>query len=728
MNTAKTPNKDIADKSIADAKTPLYVCSMHPEVREHKPGVCPHCGMTLQQLITTEESDQEDPHAKSMKHRLWIALSFSIPLFIISMGDMLPQRPISSLLSERLRLLLELALAIPVCTWCAFPFFERAILSVKNKSLNMFSLISLGVLSAFGYGIFIVIADLFFPRIFASLSAFTGVYFEAAAVTVTLMLLGQTIELGAQKKTNAAVRQLIKLKPRYARKVISAGVEKDLPIEKIQVGDILRVRPGEAIPLDGKVSAGTSFIDESMISGEAMPVEKTTGDSVIGATLNGQGALLIQVEKIESETLLSRIISMVSRAHLSQIPIQRLADKVAEIFVPIVIAIAVITFIVWNIIGPSPRIAHAFITTMSVLIIACPCAFGLATPMSIMVSIGRSATIGILFKNALALETLQKTDVLVVDKTGTLTKGKPELVHVECSEKFLNEFIRIAASLENASEHPLARAVVQYATEKNIDLTQVTNFKNIAGKGIEGLVGKQSVLLGNLALLKERGIALPHSSDDVRVENPQNTPTHHTTMYMAVEGRYIGHMSFTDTIKETTPKALATLKQYGMHITMLTGDSYGPAQHIASQLPIDTIIAGVRPDRKAEVVQDLKTKGHCVAMAGDGINDAPALAYADVAIAMGTGSDIAIESADLTLIKGDLDGIVKAMRLSHITIANIKQNLFFAFVYNCIGVAIATGILYPLGILMNPMLAAVAMSISSISVISNALRINTKKL
>jgi Cu+-exporting ATPase len=702
-----------------------WTCPMHPEVVQDKPGSCPKCGMALEPRTLSAEPS-ENPELVDMRRRFWFAAALSVPLLLITMGDMLPGRPISALLSGRTRVLLELALATPVCLWSAWPFYERAVASVRHKSLNMFTLIGLGVSVAYGFSVVAALFPSLFPPAFRHMGGEPPVYFEASAVIVTLILLGQVLELKARSQTSAAIQKLLGLAPKLAMRLAKDGHEEEVPLDQVVVGDRLRVRPGERIPVDGIVLDGQSNVDESMVTGEPIPVSKEPGAKLVGSTVNGTGALTMQAEKVGSETLLARIVSMVAEAQRSRAPIQRLADVVSGYFVPIVIGIALLTFAIWAFVGPEPRMAYALVNAVAVLIIACPCALGLATPMSIMVATGKGASVGVLFKNAEALELLRKVDTLVVDKTGTLTEGKPKLVSVLPAADLSEElFLALAASLERGSEHPLAAAIVQGARAKKIKLEEAANFQSITGKGVQGQVQGRAVALGNRALMDGMGVALGDASaraDALRAEGQ-------TVMMVAVDGRFAGMLGVADPIKESAAEAVKALRADGIHVVMLTGDNAITAKAVAQKLGIDTVIADVLPDQKAYKVRELQEQGRIVAMAGDGINDAPALARAHVGIAMGTGTDVAMESADVTLVKGDLSGIARARNLSRHAIGNIKQNLFFAFFYNAAGVPIAAGILYPwLHVLLSPMLAAAAMSLSSVSVIANALRLRRLKL
>ena len=712
------------DVPIAPAARREWTCPMHPEIVKDAPGSCPICGMALEPRdIAVEEA--ENPELADMQRRLWIAALLAAPLIAIVMVDMVAGHPVSALLGARGRTLLELALATPVCTWAAWPFYERAVLSVKHRSLNMFTLIGLGVAVAFAYSVVAALAPGLFPAAFRDARGEVGVYFEAAAGIVTLVLVGQVLELRARSQTGAAIRKLLGLAPSTARRIDESGGEADVPLEQVVVGDRLRVRPGEKIPVDGVVLEGGRNVDESMVTGAPVPVHKGAGDGVIGATLNGNGALIVRAERVGSETLLSRIVGMVAEAQRSRAPIQRLADQVSAVFVPAVIVAAILTFAVWALVGPDPKLTHALVNAVAVLIIACPCALGLATPMSIMVATGKAATVGVLFKNAEAIEVLRKVDTLVVDKTGTLTEGKPELVTVEPRGIDDLELLALVGSLERASEHPLAAAIVRGAEARGATLGKVDGFRSVTGKGVIGTIAGREVAVGNRSLMHEVGAdpeSLAERAESLRTEGQ-------TVMFVAVDGNAAGLVGVADPIKRSTPEAIRALHAEGLYIVMLTGDSATTAKAVAEKLGIDDVVAEVLPDQKADHVAELQRGGRVVAMAGDGINDAPALASAAVGIAMGTGTDVAMESAGVTLVKGDLGGIVRARRLSRATMANIRQNLFFAFAYNAAGVPIAAGILYPVfGLLLSPMLAAAAMSLSSVSVIGNALRLRSAAL
>ena len=699
-----------------------YTCPMHPEIVRSAPGSCPICGMALEPRMPSL-TDGPDPELRDMTRRFVLAAAITLPLFLIVMADMLGL----SILTGRARVWTELALATPVCLWAAWPFYVRFAQSLRNRRLNMFTLIGLGVGVSYSFSLVAVLAPNLFPPSFRnSHDGTVATYFEAAGVIVTLILLGQVLELRARGQTGAAIRKLLGLAATSARRIDADGTEHDVPLDAVQVGDRLRVRPGEKVPVDGIVQEGTSSVDESMVTGESIPAEKQTGDRVIGATINGTGALVIRADKVGSETLLSRIVAMVAEAQRSRAPIQKLADQVAGWFVPIVIAIAVATFAVWSMVGPEPRMAHALINAVAVLIIACPCALGLATPMSIMVATGRGASMGILFRNAEAIEITRKVDTLVIDKTGTLTEGKPRLVSVVPASGIDEAtLLQLAASLERASEHPLAAAIVAGAAERTLTLGEVTGFASTTGKGVSGSIGGKQVALGNRAMMEAAGVdptPLVDRAEALRSDGQ-------TVMFVAVDRALAGLVGVADPIKETTAEAIRALRAEGLRIVMMTGDSKTTAQAVATKLGLEDVIGEVLPEQKAEHVKRLQAEGRIVAMAGDGVNDAPALALAHVGIAMGTGTDVAMESAAITLVKGDLRGIARARQLSRQTMSNIKQNLFFAFIYNVAGVPIAAGVLYPLtGWLMSPMLAALAMSLSSVSVIGNALRLRTSPL
>ena len=709
-----------SEMPVATTRTE-YTCPMHPEIVRTAPGSCPICGMALEpRTITAHE--EENPELRDMTRRFWVSVILTAPLLAIAMTDMLRSAP---LLSGGSLSWLEFALATPVVLWGGWPFFQRGWASIVNRSTNMFTLIAMGTGVAYLFSLVATVAPGIFPDSFREMNGAPPVYFEAAAAIVTLVLLGQVLELRARSRTGAAIRALLDLSPKTAR-IVRNGDEKDIPLDQVKVGDLLRVRPGEKIPVDGVVLEGTSSIDESMITGESIPVEKTARARVIGATINGTGSFVMRAERVGSETLLAQIVRMVSQAQRSRAPIQRLADQVAGWFVPAVLAIAAVTFIVWSLLGPQPRLAHGLVNAVAVLIIACPCALGLATPMAIMVGTGRGAHAGVLIKNAEALELLEKVDTLVIDKTGTLTQGKPSVESVVAAEGFSDvELIRLAASLEQGSEHPLAAAIVAAAKANNISLSSVTEFQSKTGLGVRGKVDGKNVIVGNEQFLRDQGVA----TESLTPEAANLRANGQTAVFVGIDRRPAGVIGIADPIKQSTAAALRDLRAAGLRIVMLTGDSRAVAEAIARQLEIKEFEAEILPEKKSDVVQRLQKEGRRVAMAGDGINDAPALAQADVGIAMGTGTDVAIESAGVTLVKGDLSGIVRARKLSQATMRNIRQNLFFAFIYNSIGVPIAAGVLYPFfGLLLSPILAAAAMSFSSVSVITNSLRLRNVRL
>lgn len=702
-----------------------YVCPMHPEVVQSEPGSCPICGMALEPRVP-DAGEEENPELRHMRRRFWVSLVLTVPVFLIAMADVLPGRPLEGLAAGRTLTWIELLLATPVILWGGWPFFVRGWQSVANRSLNMFTLIGLGTGVAYAYSVTAALFPDLFPASFRDEAGQVAVYFEAAAVIVTLVLLGQVLELKARSQTGAAIKALLGLAPKTARLVLPDGTETDGALDRVKPGDRLRVRPGEKVPVDGVVVEGRSNVDESMITGEPIPVEKGPGDPVTGATVNATGSFVMEAKRVGAETLLAQIVRMVAEAQRSRAPIQKLADQVAGYFVPAVVVIAGITFVVWAGFGPEPRLAHALINAVAVLIIACPCALGLATPMSIMVATGKGATVGVLFKNAEAIEHMRKVDTLVVDKTGTLTEGKPRLVTVEPAEGMDEaRLLRLAASLERASEHPLAAAIVAGAADRGVEPAAVEGFESITGKGVRGRADGAEVVLGTKSLLDDLGIdpgPLAGRAEALRAEGQ-------TVMFVAVDGKAAGLLGVTDPVKETTPEAIRELHAEGIRIVMLTGDSRTTAEAVARKLDIDEVVAEVLPEDKASVVKKFQDEGRFVAMAGDGINDAPALAQAQIGIAMGTGTDVAMESAGVTLVKGDLRGIVRARRLSRATMRNIKQNLFWAFAYNSLGVPIAAGVLYPaFGILLSPMIAAAAMSFSSVSVVGNALRLRSLRL
>ncbi len=702
-----------------------YVCPMHPEIVRAEPGSCPICGMALEPRVAAAE-ERENPELTSMRRRFWASVVLTLPILAAAMGEHLPGIPLANFISPRALTWMELFLATPVVLWAGWPFFVRAWQSAVNRSPNMFTLIGMGVGVAYVYSVVATIVPEIFPPSFREASGQVGVYFEAAAVITTLVLLGQVLELRARSRTGAAIRSLLGLAPKTARLIGDDGSERDVPLDGVRVGDRLRVRPGEKIPVDGVVLEGKSSVDESMITGEAIPVEKEKDDRVTGATVNGTGSLIVRAERVGGETLLAQIVRMVAEAQRSRAPIQKLADQVSGYFVPIVVGAAVLTFAAWAVWGPAPRLAHALVNAVAVLIIACPCALGLATPMSIMVAMGRGATAGVLFKNAEAIELMRKVDTLVVDKTGTLTEGKPKLLSVEAQDGFdTNKILRLAATLERGSEHPLASAIVQGAEERGVALGGAEGFESITGQGVRGRVDGVQVVVGNSKFLQELGMdvsPLANRAEALRADGQ-------TAMFVAVDNKIAGLLGVGDPVKASTPEAIKQLHDDGVRIVMLTGDHRTTAESVAKRVGVDEAIAEVLPQGKAEIVKRLEGQGRFVAMAGDGINDAPALAQAQVGIAMGTGTDVAMESAGVTLLKGDLRGIVRARRLSGATMRNIKQNLFWAFVYNAVGVPIAAGVLYPFfGLLLSPMIAAAAMSFSSVSVISNALRLRKAAL
>jgi P-type Cu+ transporter len=694
-----------------------YVCPMHPEVVQDVPGSCPKCGMALEPRTVTLE-EEANPEYVDMKRRFVISLFLTVPLLMLVLTEMAGG---AHMLSSGARNWIELALATPVVLYCGLPFFQRGWASIVNRSPNMFTLIGIGTGTAFVYSVVATIGPGIFPASFRGAAGTVAVYFDAAAGITTLVLLGQVLELRARARTSSAIRALLGLAPKTARRLMDDGTEEDVPLDRVNHGDRLRVRPGEKVPVDGVVLDGSSFVDESMITGEPTPVEKTQRARVTGGTVNGKGSLVIRAERVGSEMLLSQIVKMVSEAQRSRAPIQRLADVVAGYFVPAVVASAVLTFIVWSLVGPSPRMAYALVNAVAVLIIACPCALGLATPMSIMVGTGRGATAGVLIKNAESLEVMEKVDTIVVDKTGTLTEGKPRLVSVEPMEGWSEqELLRLAASLERASEHPLAEAIVGGAREKGVELAEARDFESVTGKGVIGKVDGRTVALGNSNLAEEQG------ADAARFEQRAEAlrKDGQTVMFVVVDRQPAGLLGVTDPIKQSTPEAIRLLHEEGIRIVMLTGDSRTTAEVVAKKLGIDEVEAEVLPQQKNAVVKRLQSEGRIVAMAGDGINDAPALAQAQVGIAMGSGTDVAIESAGITLLKGDLRGIAKARKLSRGTMRNIRQNLFFAFIYNSLGIPLAAGVLYPFfGLLLSPLIASAAMTFSSVSVISNALRL-----
>ena len=702
-----------------------YTCPMHPQIREEKPGNCPLCGMTLEPLVATAEAT---PNAEliDMTRRLWVGAVLALPVFVLEMGGHIPALGLHRLVPPIIATWVEFALSTPVVLWAGWPFFERGWASIVNRSLNMFSLIALGTGVAYLYSVVATLAPGIFPAGFRGMDGSVAVYFEAAAVITVLVLVGQVLELRAREQTGGAIRALLNLAPKTARRITKAGDDEDIEIAQVLVGDRLRVRPGEGVPVDGAVLEGNSAVDESMVTGESMPAAKTVGDPLIGGTVNGTGTLVMRADKIGSDTVLSQIVAMVSEAQRSRAPIQSMADAVAGYFVPAVLAAAAIAFIAWTLWGPSPALAYALIAAVSVLIIACPCALGLATPMSISVAMGKGAAAGVLFKAADALERMEKVNVLVVDKTGTLTEGRPKVTAiVRVSDLTELEILRFAASLERSSEHPLAAAIIAAAKERGIDVPEATNFASVTGKGVTGEVGGRHAVLGNAKLLDDAGIAnvdLAKKADNLRADGA-------TALFLGLDGQAAGIIAIADPIKATTAAALKDLQAGGLRVVMLTGDNLATAQAVAKKLGITEIEADVLPEDKHRIVTGFKSKEQVVAMAGDGVNDAPALAAADVGIAMGTGTEVAIRSAGITLVKGDLAGIARARALSRVTMRNIRENLVFAFAYNALGIPIAAGVLYPaFGLLLSPMIAALAMSFSSVSVISNALRLRSARL
>ncbi len=701
----------------------IYTCPMHPQIRQIGPGSCPICGMALEPELVTAKAAPNTELA-DMTRRFWIGLVLSLPVLVLEMGGHVTG--LTAWLGQQTSNWLQLVLATPVVLWAGWPFFERGWQSVKSGNLNMFTLIAMGTGVAWVYSVIAVLAPGLFPPAFRTMDEAVAVYFEAAAVITVLVLLGQVLELRAREQTSGAIRALLNLAPKTARRVRKDGSDEEIPLEQVMQGDLLRVRPGEKVPVDGAIVEGRSAVDESMVTGESLPVSKEAGASVIGATINQTGSFVMRADKVGRDTLLAQIVRMVAAAQRSRAPIQRLADKVAGWFVPTVIAVAVAAFIAWSIWGPEPRFTFGLVAAVSVLIIACPCALGLATPMSIMVGVGRGATLGVLIKNAESLERLEAVDTLVVDKTGTLTLGKPKVTAIRTVEGFdENAALQLAASLERGSEHPLAAAILAAAKERGLETAPVSDFDAPSGKGVSGKVEGHTILLGNAGLLKEGGAdlgPLEAQADELR-------KTGATAIFIAVDGKTAGFIAVADPIKETTPEAVRRLKAEGIRVVMLTGDNRTTAQAVADRVGVDEVEAGVLPSDKSRIVSELRAKGHVVAMAGDGVNDAPALAAADIGIAMGTGTDVAMESAGVTLLRGDLMGIVTARKLSQAVMSNIRQNLFFAFIYNAAGVPIAAGVLYPaLGLLLSPMIAAAAMSLSSVSVIANALRLRRVKL
>ncbi|MBN9506642.1 MAG: heavy metal translocating P-type ATPase [Sphingopyxis granuli] len=713
LNPASAPNDDAAAGTI-------WTCPMHPEVRQDHPGACPICGMALEPAQVTADAGPS-PELIDMTRRFWIGLALAIPVFALEMGGHL--FPIlHHLIPMQVSIWVQFVLATPVVLWAGWPFFERGWASLKTRNLNMFTLIAMGTGVAWAYSVVATLAPQIFPPAFRGNDGMVAVYFEAAAVITVLVLLGQVLELRARERTSGAIKALLNLAPRTARRIAADGSEEEVSLDLVAVGDRLRVRPGEKVPVDGIVEDGRSSLDESMVTGESMPVTKAKDDKVIGGTLNQTGALIITADKVGRDTMLARIVQMVAEAQRSRAPIQRMADQVSGWFVPAVILVAILAFAGWSIWGPEPRFAYGLVAAVAVLIIACPCALGLATPMSIMVGVGRGASMGVLIKNAEALEHMEKVDTLVVDKTGTLTEGRPAVTEILSASGFEDaEILRLAASVERASEHPLALAIVEAAKERDIAPAEVSDFDSPTGRGALGVVDGRRIILGNARFLADEGIAaeaLAAQADTLRRDGA-------TAIFIGVDGKVAGVFAIADPVKQTTPEALAALKAEGIRVVMLTGDNRRTAEAVAKRLGIDDVEAEVLPDQKSGVVARLRDEGRVVAMAGDGVNDAPALAVADVGIAMGSGTDVAIESAGVTLLKGDLTGIVKARRLSEATMSNIRQNLVFAFIYNAAGVPVAAGVLYPVfGILLSPIIAAAAMALSSVSVVTNALRLN----
>ena len=703
----------------------VYTCPMHPNVRDVRNSGCPICGMALEPegIVVGEEDTSE---LDDMTRRFWISAIFTVPLAIYAMGDLIPGKPLEGLLPAGWAQWAQFALAVPVVLWGGWPFFQRGARSLRTMNLNMFTLISLGVGVAFIFSLVATALPGIFPHAFRNEAGEVSVYFEAAAVITTLVLLGQVLELRARSATSGAIRALLELTPPTANRIMADGQDEEVSVDDIQAGDRLRVRPGEKVPVDGEVAEGRSNVDESMITGEPIPVEKATGDPVTGGTVNGTGSFVMAATRVGADTMLSQIVRMVAEAQRSRAPIQKLADTVAGLFVPVVVLTAIVTFIVWAVFGPHPAMAFAIVNAVAVLIIACPCALGLATPMSIMVATGKGAQSGILIKNAEALETLEKVDTIVVDKTGTLTEGKPKLVTVEPAEGLAEvDFLSYAAAIERGSEHPLAQAIVNGAEERGAVRLAASDFESVTGEGAQGRVDGKRLAIGNAKMMRRVGAfddALKARAESYRREGQ-------TVMFVALDGKPAGLIGVADPIKATTPDAIAALHKAGMKVVMLTGDSQATAEAVARQIGIDAVHADVSPEDKNRIIRELQSQGAIVAMCGDGINDAPALAQADVGIAMGTGTDVAMESASVTLVKGDLRGVARAQRLSHATMGNIRQNLFFAFVYNSLGVPVAAGVLYPFfGLLLSPIIAAAAMSLSSVSVIANALRLRSVKL
>ena len=714
---------DAPDAEVAEDAVAAYTCPMHPEIRQPSPGACPICGMALEPVTVTADSGPNH-ELIDMTRRFWIGLTLAVPVFLLEMGSHLSSA-VRDVVPATVSTWIQLVLATPVVLWAGWPFFVRGWASVRTRNLNMFTLIAMGTGVAWAYSVVATLAPRSFPASFRTMGT-VDVYFEAAAVITVLVLLGQVLELRAREQTSGAIRALLDLTPKTARRIGADGTDEEVPLEDVQLGDRLRVRPGERVPVDGSVEEGRSSVDESLVTGESMPVTKSAGESVIGGTINGSGGLVVRAEKVGRDTMLARIVAMVAEAQRSRAPIQRTADRVAGVFVPVVIGIAVLTFVAWAVVGPDPRFANALIAAVAVLIIACPCALGLATPMSIMVGVGRGAGLGVLIKNAEALERMEKVDTLVVDKTGTLTEGRPSVTHIVSATGFEDdELLRLAAGVERASEHPLARAILQAAGDRGLTVPDVEDFDSPVGRGVVGRVEGRTIALGSADFLSSHQIGtatLTAEADRLRADGA-------TAIFIAVDFSAAGVFAIADPVKASTYVALAALRDDGVQVVMLTGDNRVTADAVGRSLRIDRVEAEVLPDHKSDVVKRLRDEGRVVAMAGDGVNDAPALAAADVGLAMGSGTDVAIESAGITLLGGDLMGIVRARQLSQKTMSNIRQNLVFAFVYNTAGIPIAAGILYPVfGLLLSPIIAAAAMSLSSVSVIGNALRLRTQRL
>lgn len=723
---AADPMKYLAAETAPPVPVPegtIYTCPMHPEIRQEGPGSCPICGMALEPELATADTGP-NPELVDMTRRFWIGLALALPVFVLEMGGHMID--LHQWIGQQTSNWIQLVLATPVVLWAGWPFFERGWASIRSGNLNMFTLIAIGTGVAWVYSIVATLAPGLFPETMRGRDGSVAVYFEAAAVITVLVLLGQVLELRAREQTSGAIRALLDLSPKIARRIRADGVDEDVNLEDVASGDRLRVRPGERVPVDGEIVEGRSAVDESMVTGESMPVTKSTGDKVVGGTMNQSGSFVMRADKVGRDTVLARIVQMVAEAQRSRAPIQRLADQVSAWFVPTVIAVAALAFIAWSIWGPEPRLTFGLIAAVSVLIIACPCALGLATPMSIMVGVGRGAQSGVLIKNAEALERMEKVDTLVIDKTGTLTEGRPSVVALEAASGFdKSEILRLAASLERQSEHPLAEAIVRAANEQKLTLANAENFDSPVGKGVVGTIEGRALVIGNRRIMADAGVDTAHldeHADDMRKDGA-------TAIYVAIDGKAAGLIAIADPVKASTPAAIATLKEAGLRVVMLTGDNRTTAEAVARKLGIPEVEAEVLPDEKSKVVARLRKEGRIVAMAGDGVNDAPALAAADVGVAMGTGTDVAMESAGITLLKGDLGGIVRARHLSAATMSNIRQNLFFAFIYNAAGVPVAAGVLYPvLGVLLSPIIAAAAMALSSASVITNALRLRHTEL